>query len=245
MKILFEEINFGNIGTSGNINSVCKVKTESLRGIARDFILLSGMIALTISVFSNPVSADEIVVNNSGQAIVLKSDGTWKILDTGDEKKVMIRITGVENSYYNVKSKDKFKNVLWKHGIGCSYSFDIRNPMKYPVKIIAFKFRVGSWENSYLYFNAVVNPGELKAVGKKSVIAHRFEQKEPSISKDELDKLFEKFGCTAQLKSGKAVLSPRNKIEFPPESGIDKKDAYRFVTTSEVSSVPLYNTFPK
>ena len=156
-----------------------------------------------------------------------------------------MRITGAKDDQHKHQTKDKFGGKIWKYAIGCEYDFDIKNPLKYPVKIAAFRFVVGKWSNSFLYFNKLIPAGKTTRVRSNSVFAHRFETKEPIVDKNRWASLFKKYGCKAQIGSGKAILSARNKVEFPPEAGIAAKDAYKFLTTSQTGFVPLYNDFPK
>jgi len=216
------------------------MENETMNKLLRYSIVTSFLLfLLTISAI-----ADEIVVNKAGQSVLLKSSGTWKILQEKQIDKIVIRITGAKNHLFKMKDKDKFGKVIWKFAVGCDYDFDVKNPMKFPVKITAFKFVIGNWGNSYLYFNKLVPAGKRIEKGGR-VVAHRFTSNEPLVADIEREKLFKKYGCQAQIQSGKAVLSARNKIEFPPESGIATKDAYKFVTTNQTGFVPLYNDFPK
>jgi hypothetical protein len=196
---------------------------------------------------------DEVIFNSSGEAIRLKADGTWELIEHDTPGKIVIRIVGVEEHSYGIREENDFGEEVIEYAFGCSYTFDIENQLEFPARIMGFEMRIGSFKGS-IVLNKGLKPGdrfqEADAVYGHD---HLWRHPEDTVTKDpftevELNALKAKYGCEAQIGTGDAratlhILRGYPLVEFPEELGISRNNANSFVTTSEIGVIPLYNTF--
>ena len=65
------------------------------------------MFTLVFIFFGAGTYADEIVINKNGETVLLKTDGTWQIMDTaGEDGKLVFVIRNATNSHYKYVRKN-------------------------------------------------------------------------------------------------------------------------------------------
>jgi hypothetical protein len=166
---------------------------------------------LHISAIGYAVAADEVVLNKAGESVLLKSDGTWTIINNQDEDgRIVLMISRGENYYFKRKETDQFGKVThYRNYIGCRYHVLVKNNLEEKIHVGTFFLETDNVQkfsnNAYSLhnFNRVIAPkSSYEGTGRFEAGSITKLLESPDILSEEskID-LFEKYGCDAQKGS--------------------------------------------
>jgi hypothetical protein len=202
--------------------------------------------------FSGLVISEEIVVNKDGQAVLLKDDNTWELIDTsGDDGKVIFSIANaVDNISWYEKKNDMDEFLYWRVYGGCKYHLTVENRTPHKIKVGNFKLKTSLNQiygrGALIQFGKVVEPGGSYTSGNNmgydiGEIAARADDESKEVPTEERQKeLAKQFGCKAQL--GSIYLSAAGYpkfLTFSADAGIAKNAIKNFVKGSQNGMFPL------
>jgi hypothetical protein len=211
---------------------------------------------LHVSAIGYAVAADEVVLNKAGDSILLKSDGTWSVInDQSEDGRIVFMISQGENYYSRRKWVDQFEKFLrYDNYIGCRYHVTIKNNLNIQIHVNGFNLQTDNIQlfsrNSYSFhqFNQVINPGSsFEGTGAyQSGTITKTHKSTGDLSKNTKANLFEKYGCDAQKGSIYVNYVKLNPFISVPEGGkITNSTVDSFVIGSSKGKYPLQEQLRK
>ena len=197
--------------------------------------------------------SDEIVINKNGDAVLLKTDGTWEVMDTSSEDgKLVFSIRSAanyHNSYPRKNDMDEFSH--YSNIVGCVYNIEVKNNTDFKIKVDKFKIESNNKKlfddhmtrNSLIQFGKVLNPGEVY-IGKgqyKEGGPRQWVDKTKELATDEQIEMWtNKYGCDAQNGSIFITTADMGKdVAFSETSGISEEAKNNFIVGSQSGVYPI------
>ena len=197
--------------------------------------------------------SDEIVINKNGDAVLLKTDGTWEVMDTSSEDgKLVFSIrsaTNYHNSYPRKNDMDEFSH--YSNIVGCFYNIEVKNNTNFKIKVDKFKIESNNKKlfddrmtrNELIQFGKVLNPGEV-FIGKgqyKEGGPKQWVDKTKELATDEqIETWTNKYGCDAQNGSIFITTADMGKdVAFSETSGISEEAKNNFIVGSQSGVYPI------
>jgi hypothetical protein len=211
---------------------------------------------LHVATIGYAVAADEVVLNKAGDSILLKSDGTWSVInDQNEDDRIVFMISQGENYYSRRKLVDQFgKFSHYDNYIGCRYHVTIKNNLDIQIHVGTFYLQTDNIQlfsrNSYTVhqFNQVINPGSsFEGTGAyQSGTITKTQKSTNDLSKIRKTSLFKKYGCDAQ--KGSIYVASSKQIPFisvPNGEKITNSTVDSFVIGSSKGKYPLQGKLKK